>query len=319
MTEKEISPKKKKKFFTNLNKNQKIGLGATSIMALAAIISGIYFYYELQEETEFVFKCGLDDAPDSIDPLKNPGPKYVNLIILDQIAEGLFAYDQNKTDTPIVPNLALNGTWSADHINFTCTLRQNVTFHDGTPFNASAVKWNFDRIYNFIETMPYDQIWAWEYAYLISDRKPIINRTEIIDNYTIKFVLNQPYVPIRELLALWNSYILSPTSTPEDEFIDIRNGRLVGTGPFIFDQCEVIGVIVWKHICMLIQIIGVECHQLINWLFFIWDLQKGWKEYSLETFHTLCGIVIMKHWIFLEQLPELQYFLKIFLVIGILE
>ncbi|MFX0036875.1 MAG: ABC transporter substrate-binding protein, partial [Candidatus Hermodarchaeota archaeon] len=41
-----------------------------------------------------------------------------------------------------------------------------------------------------------------------------------------------------DLLALWNSYILSPTSTPEDDFIDIGTGKLVGTGPFIFDSCE---------------------------------------------------------------------------------
>ncbi len=239
MNENEIDHKKKRKIFKTLNKNQKIGLGTTSLIAVAAIVSGIYFFFELQEKPEFIFKCGLTDGPDSIDPLKNPVPTYENLIIIDQIAEGLFAYDQNKTDTPVVPNLALNGTWSPDHLNFTCILRTNVTFHDGTPFNATAVKWNIERIYRFIETMPHDQIWAWEYAYLTSERTPIINRTEIIDDYIIKFVLNQPYVPIKELLALWNSYILSPTSTPEDDFIDIRTGRLVGTGPFIFDRCDV--------------------------------------------------------------------------------
>ncbi|MFX1379630.1 MAG: ABC transporter substrate-binding protein [Promethearchaeota archaeon] len=239
MTEREIKPKKKRKIFQTLNKKQKIGLGITSIIALAAVFSGVYFFFELQEKSEFIFKCGLADGPDSIDPLKNPVPTYENLIILDQIAEGLFAYDQNNTDTPIVPNLALNGNWSSDNLNFTCDLRRDVTFHDGTPFKATAVQWTFERIYRFIETMPYDQIWAWESAYLNSEREPIINRTEIIDDYTVKFVLNQPYVPIRELLALWNSYILSPTSTPEDDFIDIRTGRLVGTGPFIFDSCDV--------------------------------------------------------------------------------
>ncbi len=239
MGEKEIKHKKKRKIFKTLNKKQKIGLGTTSIIAMAAIFSGVYFFLELQETPEPVFICGLAWAPDSIDPLQNPEPNYANLWFINQIAEGLFDYDQNKTNTPIVPNLALNGTWSPDHLNFTCALRRNVTFHDGTPFNATAVQWNFERIYRFIETMSYDQIWAWEYAYLTSERKPIINCTEIIDDYTIKFVLNQPYVPIRHLLALWNSYILSPTSTPEDEFIDIRTGSLIGTGPFILDSCDV--------------------------------------------------------------------------------
>jgi len=240
MGEKEIGAKKKrKKLFKTLNKKQKISLGTTSIIAIAALITGIYFFLELGEPEEFIFKCGLDDAPNSIDPLKNPTPKYVNLIIIDQIAEGLFAYDQNKTDNPIVPNLALGGSWSPDHLNFTCPLRTNVRFHDGRPFNATAVKWNFDRIYKFIEIMPDSDTWAWYPAYLDSEGKPIINHTEIINDYTVKFVLNQPYAPIMDLLTFWNSYILSPTSTPDDDFIDIRTEKLVGTGPFIFDSCEV--------------------------------------------------------------------------------
>ncbi|MFX1386398.1 MAG: ABC transporter substrate-binding protein, partial [Promethearchaeota archaeon] len=239
MGENEIGPKKKKKLFKTLNKNQKVAIGTTSIIAVAAIVSGVYFIWVLQEESEPIFICGLNDAPDSIDPLINPGPKYVNLMILDQITEGLFAYDQNKTNTPIVPNLALNGSWSPDYLNFTCTLRQNVTFHDGTPFNAAAVKWNFERIHRFTEIMPYNQIWAWNYSYHTSEGKPIINHTEIIDEYTIRFVLNQPYVPIKDLLALWQSYILSPTSTPENESLSKYTDKLIGTGPFIFDSCQV--------------------------------------------------------------------------------
>ncbi|MFX1477757.1 MAG: ABC transporter substrate-binding protein [Promethearchaeota archaeon] len=239
MGERGISPKKKKKIFKTLSKRQKIGLGTTSIIAVAAITGGIYFFLELQEEPEEIFICGLAWSQDSIDPLQNPGPNYANNWLINQIAEGLFDYDQNKTNTPIVPNLALGGTWSADHLNFTCTLRRNVTFTDGVPFNATAVKWNFERIYRIIETMPYDQIWAWEYAYRTSGREWIINRTEIVNDYTVKFVLNQPYVPIRDLLAAWPSYILSPTSTPEDDFIDIRTGNLVGTGPFIIESRNV--------------------------------------------------------------------------------
>jgi peptide/nickel transport system substrate-binding protein len=234
-------PKKKKikKKVLSLKRKSIVAYGTITIVAIAGILGGIFIFGEIQKRTDATFLCGLDDAPDSIDPLINPTPRYVNLIIWDQIAEGLFAYDQNKTNTPIVPNLALNGTWSLDHLNFTCSLRKDVTFHDGTPFNSAAVKWNFERIYRFIEIMPYNQIWAWYYSYLNSEGKPIINHTVIIDDYTIRFVLNQPYVPIRDLLALWQSYILSPTSTPENESINIRTGKLVGTGPFILDSCDV--------------------------------------------------------------------------------
>ncbi|MFW9969200.1 MAG: ABC transporter substrate-binding protein [Candidatus Odinarchaeota archaeon] len=239
MPEKENIHKKKKKIFKNLNNKQKLGLGATSIIAIAAIISGVYFYYELQENPEHIFICGLDTAPNAIDPFINPNPRYANLIILDQIAEGLFGYNQNKTGSPVIPILALDGTWSSDHLNFTCILRQNVTFHDRTPFNAAAVKWNFERLYRFSESMAYNQIWAWKYCYHNSEGKRYINHTVVMDDYTIRFVLNQPYVPIRDLLALWQSYILSPTSTPENAPINKYTSKLVGTGPFIFDSCQV--------------------------------------------------------------------------------
>jgi peptide/nickel transport system substrate-binding protein len=52
-------------------------------------------------------------------------------------------------------------------------------------------------------------------------------------------VLNQPYAPIRHLLALWQSYILSPTSTPENEALNKLDDKLVGTGPFILDSCQI--------------------------------------------------------------------------------
>ncbi|MHA1107318.1 MAG: hypothetical protein ACTSPN_16625 [Promethearchaeota archaeon] len=49
----------------------------------------------------------------------------------------------------------------------------------------------------------------------------------------IKYILNQPYALLKYILVLWNSYIISPASTPENQFIDIETGKLVGTGPFI--------------------------------------------------------------------------------------
>lgn len=231
-------PKKhvKKKIF--LQKKSLFVYGTIIVVAVTGIISGLFLNMEIMENPDLHLIIGLDDALNSIDPLKNPTPKAVNLMVIDQIAEGLFDYDQSKSDTPIVPNLALEGTWSPDHLNFTCTLRKGVKFHDGTPFNAKAVEWNFDRIHSFIYTMPEIDTWPWKYAFLNPEGKQHINRTEVIDDYIVRFVLNQPYVPLKHLLVLWNSYILSPTSTPEDRFIDIETEKLIGTGPFILDSCE---------------------------------------------------------------------------------
>ncbi len=212
--------------------------GTIAIVAIAGIIGGLFLFMEFQDNTESIFICGLKDAPNSIDPLKNPTPKYVNLMVIDQVAEGLFDYDQNQSNTPIVPNLALDQEWSPDYLNFTCNLRNDVKFHDGMPFNATAVKWNFDRIHRFIYTMPSVYTQVWTYLFINPEGRQYINRTEVIDEFTVRFVLNQPYAPLKELFVLWNTYILSPASTPEDRFIDIKTEKLVGTGPYILDSCE---------------------------------------------------------------------------------
>jgi len=63
----------------------------------------------------------------------------------------------------------------------------------------------------------------------------IINRTIILDDYIIRFVLNRPYVPFKALLTSINANILSPSSTPEDRFI-YPSENLVGTGPYILEN-----------------------------------------------------------------------------------
>ena len=231
-------PKKrlKKKIF--LRGKSIIAFGTITIVAVAGIIGGFFLFNEFIKNPDLNLIIGINDAPNSIDPLKNPTPKAVNLMVIDQIAEGLFDYDQSKSNSPIIPNLALEGDWSPDYLNYTVTLRRGVKFHDGTPFNATAVKWNFDRLHRFIYTMPVIDTQFWAYAFLNPEGKQYINRTEVINDYIVRFVLNQPYVPLKHLLVLWNSYILSPTSTPEDSFIDIETEKLIGTGPFILDSCK---------------------------------------------------------------------------------
>ena len=59
--------------------------------------------------------------------------------------EGLFRLDR---DMKLVPVLAESYTASPDGLVYTIKLRAGVKFHDGTPFNAAAVKANFDRVTN---------------------------------------------------------------------------------------------------------------------------------------------------------------------------
>ncbi|MGH3111291.1 MAG: ABC transporter substrate-binding protein, partial [Gaiellaceae bacterium] len=70
-----------------------------------------------------------------------------SLRVIDQIMETLVGLEAGSTK--IVPELAESWTASDDGLTWTFQLKDGVTFHDGEPFNAEAVCFNFDRWYNF--------------------------------------------------------------------------------------------------------------------------------------------------------------------------
>ena len=183
------------------------------------------------------FIYGTTFKPFNLDP--QVAADYNSFDIIDQVCEGLFRYNLSDPypSLAIIPNLAAaDGTWSPDDKNYTVTLRQGVTFHDGTKFNATAVNFTFNRLAYFSE----QGFCVWSYVYRYWDiatgtDKIIINRTEIVDEYTIKFVLNTPFAPLKALLCLHTSYILSPSSTNPTVPIDTVTGDLIGTGPFVYD------------------------------------------------------------------------------------
>lgn len=240
-TPKKKLPKKKSRL---LKKKPIIVFGTVAVVAIAGIIGGIFLFMQPPEENPNLIIGTNSRIWGSIDPLGTIVP--TDHDIISQVAEGLFDHDIASNNSLLIPNLALNHVWSNDYLNLTCNLRQGVKFHDGTIFNAAAVKWNIDRIYNLIDLGKMEII---SFDWLIpngtkfiggtkvaNNAMRIINDTKIIDDYTIRFVLNKPYLPLPALLASVHSYILSPASTPYNDFIPIIGGDLVGTGPFIYDQ-----------------------------------------------------------------------------------
>jgi peptide/nickel transport system substrate-binding protein len=117
------------------------------------------------------------------------------------------------------PGLATSWSVNEDATEYTFDLRTDVIFHDGTPFNAEAVKYTFDRIANpetgaqtaFSLLGPYES-------------------TEIVDEDTIIVHFSSPFAPFLNSLASPYLSISSPTaieSTP-----DYGLTTVVGTGPF---------------------------------------------------------------------------------------
>jgi peptide/nickel transport system substrate-binding protein len=163
--------------------------------------------------------------------------------VLDQVVETLFTYNYSDPDLPLIPLLATGvSDISAGGLNYTIDLRDNATFHDGTEFNATAAKWNFDRMeywWNFSGALPsMESIGTpYEIFHFEDGETPIWNRTEIVSDYSIKFVLNAPFIPFLDILTYTAAAIVSPTSHGWDITSPISPVQLpIGTGPFVMDS-----------------------------------------------------------------------------------
>jgi peptide/nickel transport system substrate-binding protein len=133
-------------------------------------------------------------------------------------------------------------TWEGgpEDTEFTFHLREGVTFHDGTPFNAEAVKANFDRWQNFSEEFQAD---AYYYGALFGfGDSSILESTEAVDELTFKITLKTPKADFLYGLALPCFGIVSPAILESTNASDFATTTLTtdavqgGTGPFILDS-----------------------------------------------------------------------------------
>jgi dipeptide transport system substrate-binding protein len=142
-----------------------------------------------------------------------------------------------RGSTKIVPALAESWSVSPDGMAYTFKLRKGVKFHTTkhfTPsrdFNADDVLFSFDRQRN--ESHPYHKVGG-QYEYFVAmDMANLIKDLEKVDDYTVRFLLNQPEAPFIANLAMDFASIHSA------EYADKTSGTMeafdqnpVGTGPF---------------------------------------------------------------------------------------
>ncbi len=138
-----------------------------------------------------------------------------------QIYEHLVRRDFDGT---YAPGLAESWEVSEDATEYTFFLREGVTFHDGTPFNAEAVKFQFERLKD-----PETGSHAGERM------RQNIDRIELIDDYTISFILTGPNAAFFEDVLIQNAtYLASPAAV--EEYGEDYSMHASGTGPFIFES-----------------------------------------------------------------------------------
>ncbi|WP_438317993.1 glutathione ABC transporter substrate-binding protein [Sporosarcina sp. FA9] len=133
------------------------------------------------------------------------------------IFEGLLGFDEEMN---VIPMLAKEYTANDEATEFTFILNEGINFHDGTPFNAEAVKVNFDRLADPNSGLKRHSLYS------------LIAKTEVISEYEVKFTLSEPFGAMINTFAHPAGLIHSPKSL--EEFGKDVATNPVGTGQFKF-------------------------------------------------------------------------------------
>jgi peptide/nickel transport system substrate-binding protein len=185
-------------------------------LALSAVIALVFAFNAAAKDREVAI--GLQAAITSIDPhYHNLSP---NNSLLLHIFEPLIQRDSNQK---LVPGLATS--WKAtDDLTWEFKLRENVKFHDGSPFTAEDVVSTLKRVPN-VPNSP---------SSFATFTKPIVD-VKVIDANTIVFKTATPHVLLPSDLAA--VMILSKATAEKATTEDFNSGKAaIGTGPYKFAE-----------------------------------------------------------------------------------
>lgn len=159
-------------------------------------------------------RIALQEDPDVLDPAQ--GVSFVGRVVFAGLCDKLIDIDQKLA---YVPQLATGWSWSADNLTLTMKLRPGIVFHDGTKFDAAAVKANIERYKNASESKRKTELKQ-------------VSAVEIVDPLTVRFVLSEPYAPLLGILSDRAGMMVSPKAIAEEG--DKLSNNLVCAGPYKF-------------------------------------------------------------------------------------
>jgi peptide/nickel transport system substrate-binding protein len=183
----------------------------------------------------FTYGRGADSV--SLDPINATDGE--SFVVTRQVMDTVLAFEPGTTDP--IPALATEIPEPEDGgRRYTFNLRDGIKFHDGEPFNAEAVKFNYDRWKDTGSEYHKgggNQSSGFAYYGVMFggfDDDSFIESVEAVDDTTVRFNLREPLAPFLRNVAMSAFAIASPKAIREDVEGFWRNP--VGTGPFKFES-----------------------------------------------------------------------------------
>jgi len=197
------------------------------------------------DDGTFVF--GAAGAPEMFDPYYATDGETFR--ITRQMFEGLLGIEPGSAE--VVPELATKWEPNEDGTQWTFTLRDDVTFHDGEPFNAEAVCANFERMFDQNEAgRVAGEYWGYVMgAYADDPENSLYQGCEATDEFEATVSISRPTSGFPTMLTLESLSMQSPKALEEGDANGIAAegegfsfpayaDAPVGTGPFTFGEYD---------------------------------------------------------------------------------
>lgn len=190
-------------------------IGGFCAINLVELPLGAAFAASANDTRTITFVQGSD--VDTLDPAMSRSVPSYN--VTDHLFDCLVAW-KGQEHEGFVPGLAQSWTRTEDGTQWTFVLRQGVKFHDGTPFNAEAVKFNLDRMLD-------PKLGSAHRSYYTD-----IDSVDVLSTYEVRITTKHASPTMLELLAKQSSSISSPTAVAK--YGRAYGHHPVGTGPYVF-------------------------------------------------------------------------------------
>ncbi len=206
------------------------------VVILVIVVAGAGYWYMTQMPThnpDLIVMGTTDSVESSLDMAQ--AYDYFGWEIITALSSGLVEIAPGSAAGPndIQPALAESWEQSSDGLTWTFHLRTGVTFDGSRPFNASVVKYTFDRNCNLTG----DGLFEEDGPQLNIGYDTIIDSVEVVDTYTVAFHLKIRFAPFLQLMACAASYMVDPMYAPKDELVGFTEGNVrashpLGLGPY---------------------------------------------------------------------------------------